>query len=124
MIMGYIHRMPLDVKIENLPDRTVVVTLSGSMTLGSSLKMVESQVRQALSDEVAHLVIDLSAVDFVDSAGLGVIVHTYGLMSEKGGTLRLCGVQPRVRSLLQMTRTESFLSIDAGREESLAALGE
>jgi anti-sigma B factor antagonist len=114
--------MPLDAKIETLPERIAVITLTGSMNLGTPLKMVDAQVRQALADGVAGLVLDLSGVDYVDSAGLGVLVHTYGLVNQQGGTLRLCGAQPRVRSLLQMTKTDLFLAMDETREESLAVL--
>lgn len=91
------------------------------MTLGTSLKIVEAQVRDALAKGVTGLVFDLMAVDFCDSAGLGLLVYTQGLMNENGGELRLCALSPRVRSLLEMTRTNTFLTIDVGREESLAA---
>ncbi|MGC2636601.1 MAG: STAS domain-containing protein [Acidobacteriaceae bacterium] len=114
--------MPLDARIETLPDRIAVITLTGSMNLGSSLKLVDAQVQQALGEGVAGMVLDLSGVDYVDSAGLGILVHTYGLVNQQGGTLRLCGVQPRVRSLLQMTKTDLFLAMDETREASLAVL--
>lgn len=115
--------MPLSATIEKLPEATAVVTLSGHMTLGSSLKVADSQINGAIADGVNRMVIDLSEVDYVDSAGLGMLVYTYGALSEKNGGLRLCGVCPRVLSLLQLTKTDTFLGIDRSREESLAALG-
>jgi anti-sigma B factor antagonist len=114
--------MPLEARIETLPDRAAVITLSGTMTLGSSLKLVDSQVHSALSTGVTYLIFDLSGVDYADSAGLGLLVHTFGLMNEKGGSLRLCGVQPRLRTMMQTTRTDTILTIDASRDVSLAAL--
>jgi anti-sigma B factor antagonist len=114
--------MPLEARIETLPERTAVITLSGTMTLGSSLKLVDSQVQSALSTGVTSLIFDLSAVDYADSAGLGLLVHTFGLMNENGGSLRLCGVQPRLRAMMQTTRTDTILTIDTSRDESLAAL--
>ncbi|HEX4007057.1 MAG TPA: STAS domain-containing protein [Acidobacteriaceae bacterium] len=114
--------MPLDARTEILPDRTAVVTITGSMTAGTSLKLAEAQLQQAVAQEVQHLVLDLSGVDYADSAGLGLLVHTYGLMNRKGGILRLCGVQPRILSLLQMTKTDLILPADSNREASLAIL--
>lgn len=114
--------MPLEARIETLPGRTAVITLIGTMTLGSSLKLVDSQVQSALSTGVTSIVFDLSAVDYADSAGLGLLVHTFGLMNEKGGSLRLCGVQPRLRAMMQTTRTDTILTLDASRDDSLAAL--
>ncbi len=114
--------MPLSVAIEKLPEGTAVVTLSGGMTLGTSLKIADSQVHAAIAEGVTRMVIDLTGVEYVDSAGLGMLVYVYGTLQEKQGALRLCGVAPRVLSLLQMTKTDVFLAIDADREESLAEL--
>lgn len=114
--------MLLEARIETLPESTAVITLSGSMTLGTALKLVDAQMQQALANGIVCLVLDLTAVDYVDSAGLGVLVHTYGLINQKGGWLRLCGAQPRVLSLLQMTKTDLFLPVDPAREDSLSIL--
>ena len=37
------------------------------------------------------LVLDLSGVPFADSAGLGLLLHAFGRMGERWGSLRLCG---------------------------------
>lgn len=99
-----------------------MVTLSGPLTMGSSLKLADSQVHAAVEDGVTKLVFDLTDVAFLDSAGLGMIVFVYGALNEKGGAVRLCGVAPRVMSLLKTTKTDGFLGIDKCREDSLAAL--
>lgn len=114
--------MPLSATIEKLPEATAVVTLSGQMTLGTSLKVADSQIHGAITDGFTRMVIDLTGVDYVDSAGLGMLVYAYGTLSAKNGGLRLCGVSARVLSLLQLTKTDTFLAIDPSREESLAAL--
>jgi anti-sigma B factor antagonist len=114
--------MPVIATIEKLPEATAVITLSGHLTLGTSLKVADSQINSAISDGVTRMVIDLAAVDYVDSAGLGMLVYTYGALTEKKGVLRLCAVGPRVLSLLKLTKTDTFLAIDSTREESLAAL--
>ena len=66
--------------------------------------------------------IDLTEVEYVDSAGLGTLMYAYGMLNEKGGALRLCGVNDRVLSLLQMTKTDTFLPVDKSKDESLTAL--
>jgi len=114
--------MLLTATIESLPEDTAVVTFAGPMTLGASLKMADSQVHAAISGGVTRMVFDLTGVDYVDSAGLGMLVYFFGAMSQKSGILRLCGVNDRVMSLLRLTKTDSFLSIDGSRSDSLAAL--
>lgn len=114
--------MPLSATIDKLPEATAVVTLQGPMTLGSSLKLIDSQINAAIAEGVVHMIIDLTGVDYVDSAGLGMLMYTYGTLNGKSGSLRLCGVAPRVMSLLQLTKTDTVLSIDPTRAESLASL--
>lgn len=114
--------MPLSATIEKLPDATAVVTLSGQMTLGTSLKVADSQISGIIADGVTKLVIDLTGVDYMDSAGLGMVVYVFGAIREKQGTLRICSVAPRLLTLLQLTKTDTFLAIDQTRAESLAAL--
>ncbi len=113
--------MPLNATIEKLPDATAVITLSGQMTLGTSLKVADSQIQGLISGGVTKLVIDLAAVDYMDSAGLGLLVYVFGTLREKQGVLRICAVA-RLLSLLQMTKTDTFLFIDKSRADSLAAL--
>ena len=114
--------MLLTTTIEKLHDEAAVVTFSGALTLGTSLKFADSQVQSAISQGVSRVVFDLSSVDYVDSAGLGMIVYIYGVLSQKNGAFRLCGVAPRVLSLLQLTKTDTLFAIDSCREDSLAAL--
>jgi len=114
--------MPVSLTIEKLPEATAVITLDGNMTLGTSLKIADSQVHRAIDDGFTRVVIDLTGVDYVDSAGLGLLVFAYGTLNEKGGSLRICGVNPRVLSLLKLTKTDGFLPIDGTRQDSLTAL--
>jgi anti-sigma B factor antagonist len=118
----YNSPMPLSAHIEDLPEGIVVVTLSGGLTLGTSLKIADSQIQAAIEDGVTRMVIDLTDVEYVDSAGLGMLMYAYGMLNQKKGSLRLCGIAPRVMTLLQMTKTDTFLPIDKGRDESLAAV--
>ena len=109
-------------KLERLPESTAVVTFSGPLTLGTPLNMADSQVQAAIADGVTRMVFDLTEVDYVDSAGLSMVVSICGVLLHKHGAFRLCGVTPRVLTLLKFTKADSFLAIDKSREESLASL--
>ncbi|HTW45992.1 MAG TPA: STAS domain-containing protein [Acidobacteriaceae bacterium] len=114
--------MPLTTSIERLANETAVVTFQGPLTLGTSLKVADSQVQAAIADGVSRMVFDLAGVDFVDSAGLGLLVYVYGVLSQKNGALRLCGVSQRVLTVFQLTKTDALLAVDGCRDDSLAAL--
>jgi anti-anti-sigma factor len=108
----------LETKLEQLPDGKAVIAMTGSLTMGASLKLLDSQVRQLLEGDVRDLTLELSGVDYADSGGLGVLVHTNGLMKAKGGVLRLAGVRPRVMELLRLTALDTVIAIADGTAEA------
>jgi len=114
--------MPLDITVDTLNATSAVVAIHGSLTLGSNLKMVEGQVQQLIEEGVQKLVLDLTDCQYADSAGLGFLIHTYGLIAQRGGTIRLCGVSERVMDLLKMTRTDAMMPCDADLQTSLGKL--
>ena len=54
-----------------------------------------SDVRQRVEGGARKVVIDLGAVSYLDSASIGCLMDIHRLLSEKGGALRLSGLQPR-----------------------------
>lgn len=114
--------MSLQLNVEEIDAHTAVITLDGALTFGLSLNLADSKIRGLVERGVTLLVLDMTGVPYCDSAGLGAIVHTYGLAKQKGGKIRLCGLSERVAAMLEMTTTDSFLPIDTDRAASLAAL--
>ena len=103
--------MLMTATIERLPEATAVVTFSGAMALGTSLKIADSQVRAAIADGVTRLVFDLTAVDYRDSAGLGMIVFTYGAVRENVDVTAPALEDDGTPSALQHKRAEAALEM-------------
>jgi len=57
------------------------------------------------------VIVDLSAVDFMDSQGLAALLRVRQEAESSGGGLRLEGVPSRVLKLLQLTRLDSVFTI-------------
>ena len=115
--------MPLEISIRTIAPDKAVVTLSGSLTLGTILRTADARIQSTIDDGTIRLVLDMSGVAYIDSAGLGMLVHAYGLTNSKGGALRLAGVSERVTALLALTHMDALLATDADVDASLAALG-
>jgi anti-sigma B factor antagonist len=60
------------------------------------------------SDSSRALILDLTQVPYIDSAGIGALVGAYVTRQHGGRSLALAGVQKRVRQALQVTRVEQF----------------
>ena len=91
------------------------------MTLGMRLREIESKITDAANDGVERLILDLSGIDYLDSAGLGVLMILYGNMKLRKGQLRLVAPRAKVLEVLKMTHTDSILSICRNLEAALAS---
>lgn len=114
--------MILQMDIQKPNPGVAVVRFTGALTLGTSLHAVDAQVQKTIKEGSAKVVLDMAAVPYMDSAGLGTLVQASGLAKQQGGELRLCGVSERVAELIRMTRTDGLLPMDADVDASLSAL--
>ncbi len=115
--------MAFEINIRSAKPDTAVITLSGPLTLGTNLKIADAQIQTAIQGGAVRLAIDMSGVPYMDSAGLGALVHIYGQTKAQGGAVRLAGASERVATLLTMTSMDTLMPMDADVDASLAALG-
>jgi anti-sigma B factor antagonist len=67
------------------------------------------------------MVLDLEAVDFVDSTGLGTIVSVLKRARTHGGDLRLVCTEARIRRLFEITGLDKAVPLHASLEDALSA---
>ena len=58
-----------------------------------------------------RLVLDLSGVTFMDSAGLGALVSAHRAVAERDGTLVVAGARGMVRQVLAASRLDELLTL-------------
>jgi len=81
-----------------------ILRLNGPVVINNLFEF-QSKVR---SNSARRLIIDMAAVPYVDSAGIGALVGAYVTHQKDGRILALVGVNNRVRAALQVTKVESF----------------
>ena len=99
----------------------VVVAVGGSADMQDS-----ERLRTALNDladrEVARIVVDLSDMDFICSAGLGAIIAAHLRVRHYEGSLSLVNPRPAVRELLETTRLTKLFAIHEDVDHALAGI--
>jgi anti-sigma B factor antagonist len=83
-----------------------------------------SQFRQALADvaSASRLIIDLSAVPFVDSAGLGALIGGIRRTRELGGQVAVACSRPTLVRLLRTTGFDRIVTVAGTVAEAAMAL--
>lgn len=86
---------------------------------------VAEDFRRALFDMVEDgakkLVVDMKEQKFVDSSFLGALVAGLRKAVAEGGSLKLVGLQPSVRSMFDLTRLSKVFEIFESEEEAVAS---
>jgi anti-sigma B factor antagonist len=67
------------------------------------------------------LVFDMAEVTYIDSAALGSILAGLAHMRKKGGDLKLCNMQNRVRAIFELTRVHHVCDIFNTKQEAIDA---
>ena len=67
------------------------------------------------------VVIDLSAVRFVDSSGLGAMLSCLRQMTARGGDLKLSGMSQQVRATFELVRMHRIFDIFDTNDEAILA---
>lgn len=101
--------MALDIA-ESVREDVVILTLKGRLTLGES-NLVRERVAQLAAAGKHNVVVDLAAVDYIDSTGLGILVICFTSLKKQGGALKLVNPNKRNVELLLLTKLHTVFEV-------------
>ena len=78
-------------------------------------------MRQVIDDVidkrgVTHIVFDFTKVDFMDSAGIGLIIGRYKVAKLFGGDVEIVNARPSVKKVLEMSGITRIIKINNERK--------
>ncbi len=76
----------------------------------------------AIARRSTAIIINLQAVDFVDSTAMATLVRAMKRAREYGGDLYLCSLQPPVRIIFELTRLDKAFTLFSSEAAATAAL--
>lgn len=92
----------MEISVDRPGKGQVVIRPSGKVDAETSSRLKDEF--RTISDELPEVVIvDLAAVDFLDSSGLSALVSGLKTLRGKGGQLRLSGPRPQALTALRLT---------------------
>ena len=97
------------VEIRQLEDGVSVVMISGRLSLRGETEKLDAAVSKLLAQDQKKVILDITAMDYVDSSGIGTLVSCLTKTKKAGGDLKVAGANPRIRRIFSMTGVESVL---------------
>jgi anti-sigma B factor antagonist len=92
-----LNELSLDVHLNANGEAIVVV--GGEVDMATAPQLDEALCTQVDRD----VIVDLSAVAFLDSSGIGALVHARTALAANGHTLRVTGEHDNVKLVLEVT---------------------
>lgn len=88
----------------------------GTVIVAGRLDAAQAPTAQAYLDKLQGVItLDVSALEYVSSAGLGVLLKTQKRLLASAGKLRLAGVRPHVRDILVYSGFDKLFEIEPAR---------
>ena len=105
---------------ESTADNTLVLRLQGKMMGDSHTRKVHERVKYFLSQGMRDVVVDLDALEWLNSAGLGILIASLITVRRSGGELVLTSVKGKAEEVFFMTHLNevfrTFESVDMACE--------
>ncbi|MGH9554458.1 MAG: STAS domain-containing protein [Terriglobales bacterium] len=115
--------MLLTIEKQPAASGVVVLKITGRISLGRDSQQIEWQVNDLLKDNQNRVVFDLTAVNHMDSTGIGILMMCSARLKKAGGDLRVAGAQGLVGDVLRVTKVDSILGMHETAEEAVKAFG-
>jgi anti-sigma B factor antagonist len=90
--------------------RSNVLPLKGEVDLHVS-PTVTASLSEMINKKPERLVVDLSEVSYIDSAGLAALIEAMQKVEGYGGKFMLAGLQETVRSIFEISRLDQVFQI-------------
>ena len=92
-------------------DSITIIDVSGRITLGEGCSQLRDLVRELLGKGNKNILLNLGDVTYIDSSGIGELVHGYTSVSNQGGQLKLLHLTKKVHDLLQITKLYTVFDV-------------
>ncbi|MGD6804077.1 anti-sigma F factor antagonist [Rossellomorea vietnamensis] len=114
--------MSLTIGLEVRSD-VLCIRLSGELDHHTA-EQLRQQASELIEEHgIKHIVLNMEALGFMDSSGLGVILGRYKQIKQKHGEMVVCAISPAVKRLFEMSGLFKIIRLEPSEEFALQSLG-
>jgi len=106
---------------ERVVDTVTILDLSGKLTIDEGAQLLKDKSESLVFQRLTSVIVNLAAVPYIDSGGLGQLVACYTTLTKAGGRLKLLNVSIRNHDLLSITKLVSVFDTFDTEAEAIAS---
>jgi anti-sigma B factor antagonist len=88
-----------------------VLDINGPITLAENTERLGDKVRSLLQQGYKKIVLNMTGVAYVDSAGLGELVRAHSTAARQTGRVKLVGITKKINDLLVITKLATVFDL-------------
>jgi anti-sigma B factor antagonist len=113
----------MNLKIDTKPisNQASLINLEGEVDVYTAPQL-KQQIISLLDAGAQHIMVDLSAVEYLDSTALGVLIGGLKRLRERDGSLDLICPSPRIKRIFEITGLDKIFDIFATQDEATKSL--
>jgi anti-sigma B factor antagonist len=112
----------MEVRTRNRENVTIL-ELSGDVTLGEGVEILRSNVLESAGGSGTNILFNLGGVNFMDSSGVGELIAAYTTLSNRGGSVKLLHLSPKVYDVLQIAHLLTVFEVFDDEDEAISSFG-
>ena len=102
----------------------VVLAPKGYLTGGDETDELEQAIKSLGEGGNKHLVINLGETQHLNSTALGVLISAHSSYVRRGGQMKLCSVDKRIKNILVITKLSMVFDVYPSEEQAIASFAE
>jgi len=116
--------MVIDYTTRKVEPGITVAEFTGRLSLGNRLLEVEKAVKDQILKDCQKLVLDVTQLSYVDSAGIGMLALCIGTVQRAGGQVHLAVVDGKVKDMVELVRLNQIAPLYPDAASACAAFAE
>ena len=97
---------------------TYIIEVIGDMDLYNTQEL-KDVVAKMIQKNIRNFVVDLAKVDYIDSSGIGVLIHIYSSIKKSGRLLKISNIHGLVEKVIKLTKLFQYFPIVGSVKEAL-----
>jgi anti-sigma B factor antagonist len=95
-----------------------ILDLSGKLTNDNGAELLKDKTESLVFQKRTQVIVNLAAVPYIDSGGLGQLVASYATVARAGGRLTLINVNTKNHDLLSITKLVAVIDTFESEEQA------
>lgn len=98
-----------------------ILDMDGKVTIGEGSVALRNTIRRLLGEGKKKILLNLGAVGYIDSSGIGELVSSFTAVNKEGGSLKLLNLTQKIQDLLAITKLLTVFDVFENEGDALAS---